>query len=207
MVEQTEELLASIPFSTVFHNSMDPVLLVSKGRFIECNQAAITIMKASTREDIIGRRPTDLSPEYQPDGELSRDKAGRAAGEATQSSTHRFEWVHQDMNGEALWVEVTLTKTQGYTSSPLVVTWRDLAQARKAEEELRASRELLTRTFQSLTDALFIMDEKGRILACNSAASDIFGYSREEMLGQRTTFLHVDRTAGQRLPKVPPSRH
>jgi PAS domain S-box-containing protein len=192
-------VIASIPFYPVFQNSMDPVLLYSKGRFIDCNQAAIEIMKASTKEAVIGRHPGDLSPEYQPDGELSRQKADRTIEAAIQSANHRFEWVYQDMEGGELWVEVTLIRIEAASSTSFIVTWRDLSPTRKAEEALKASQKLLQRTFRSLTDALFIMDEKGRILVCNSAASDIFGYSREEMLGQRTTFLHVDRTAMQRF--------
>jgi PAS domain S-box-containing protein len=103
------------------------------------------------------------------------------------------------MNGDELWVEVTVTRTEEDISSPFIVTWRDVAPAREAEEALKTSRELLERTFESLTDALFIMDDKGRVLSCNSSASDIFGYSRDEMLGQRTTFLHVDRASVQRF--------
>lgn len=190
---------ASIPFPSVFQNSMDPVLLLNEGRFTDCNRPAVEIMKASAKEEIIGRHPSELSPEYQPDGELSREKADRMIEAAHLSANHRFEWVHRDMEGGELWVETTLIRIDDDISSLIVVTWRDLASARKAEEALKASQTLLERTFQSLTDALFIMDEKGRILACNSAASDTFGYSREEMLGQRTTFLHVDRNAMQRF--------
>lgn len=191
--------MESIQFPPFFKNSMDPVLLLHEGRFVDCNQPALDIMKASTKEEIIGRHPAELSPEYQPDGEPSRQKADRIVETALHSSNHRFEWLHQDVEGGQLWVEATLIRTDDDVSSPIIVTWRDLAPARKAQEELKASQQLLERTFQSLTDALFIMDEKGRILACNSAASDIFGYSRGEMLGQRTTFLHVDRTAMQRF--------
>lgn len=198
-MEQSENLVESIPFSPLFENSMDPVFLVREGRFIDCNEAALTILKATSKEDVIGRHPGELSPDYQPDGEVSQEKADRLINAPAGAAAHRFEWAHKDMNGHELWVEVTSIRMGSDASSPMVVTWRDLAPARKAEEELRASRELLARTFQSLTDALFIMDEKGRILVCNSAASDMFGYSRDEMLGQRTTFLHVDRKAMQRF--------
>jgi PAS domain S-box-containing protein len=52
--------------------------------------------------------------------------------------------------------------------------------------------QLLEKTFASLREAVFIIDaESTRILNCNPAASQIFGYKKEEMLGQTTTFLHV----------------
>jgi hypothetical protein len=47
-----------------------------------------------------------------------------------------------------------------------------------------------------LCDAVFILDsDTVEILDCNPAASDVFGYSRGEMLGRTTTFLHVDEAA------------
>lgn len=58
------------------------------------------------------------------------------------------------------------------------------------------SQELLEKTFASLRDALFIIDaDTVKIIDCNPAASQIFGYSRAEILGQTTAFLHVDEAA------------
>lgn len=191
--------IESIPFDSVFQNAMDPMFLLHGNRFIDCNLAALKMMKAPTKEKILGRHPGDFSPEFQPDGDPSEQKADRMAEVAFQSGHHRFEWVHRDLDGGELWVETTLVRTDMAEGSSFVMTWRDLSPTRKAEEALKTSKQLLERTFRSLTDALFIMDEKGRILVCNSAASEIFGYGREEMLGQRTSFLHVDRTAMQRF--------
>ncbi len=67
---------------------------------------------------------------------------------------------------------------------------------RRAEQALKASRHLLRRTFDSLEEAVFIIDrETVKIIDCNTAASAMFGYSREEMLGRTTDFLHVDAAA------------
>jgi len=54
--------------------------------------------------------------------------------------------------------------------------------------------DLLQKTFNSITDAIFILDAEipPRIIDCNRAASTIFGYAKEEMIDKTTTFLHVD---------------
>jgi|GEM_PF-6697206 len=50
--------------------------------------------------------------------------------------------------------------------------------------ELQESQQLLESTFSSLHDAVFILDEDtGLIIDCNRAASELFGYSREEFIG------------------------
>ena len=57
----------------------------------------------------------------------------------------------------------------------------------------KSSLQLLEKTFASLRAVVFIIDAKNtRILDCNPAASQIFGYRKEEILGRETAFLHVD---------------
>ncbi|MFX1393861.1 MAG: nitrogen regulation protein NR(II) [Promethearchaeota archaeon] len=59
--------------------------------------------------------------------------------------------------------------------------------------DLNESKQLLEKTLYSLHDAVFILDAKTvEILECNPAATEIFGYSKEEMIGHTTAFLHVN---------------
>jgi len=60
------------------------------------------------------------------------------------------------------------------------------------EKAVRESHRLLKSTFDSMLDAVFIIDFKTTaIMDCNAAATKIFEYRREEMLGRTTEFLHV----------------
>jgi two-component system cell cycle sensor histidine kinase/response regulator CckA len=62
----------------------------------------------------------------------------------------------------------------------------------RVEEALMKSKQLLEKTFANLHDAIFIVDyQTGKIVDCNTAATKIFGYKREEILGQTTDLLHV----------------
>ncbi len=72
---------------------------------------------------------------------------------------------------------------------------RNVTKRREAEEAFRKSQQLLQKTFASLRDAAFIIDLDMRVLDCNPAATEIFGYKREEMLGKSIDLLHVDRAA------------
>jgi len=63
-----------------------------------------------------------------------------------------------------------------------------------AEKAVRESHRLLKSTFDGMLDAIFIIDFKTTVIIdCNAAATKIFGYHREEMLGRTTEFLHVDK--------------
>jgi PAS domain S-box-containing protein len=73
---------------------------------------------------------------------------------------------------------------------------RDITERKQAEEQLRKSQQLLAKTFSSLREAVFIIAaDTVEIIDCNPAASEIFGYRREEMLGRQTAFLHIDEAA------------
>jgi len=68
---------------------------------------------------------------------------------------------------------------------------------------LRKSMELFEKTFKSQIDAIFILDAgiPPKIIDCNPAAENIFGYSRSEMLNQTTQFLHLSQGAMQEFQR------
>ncbi len=74
---------------------------------------------------------------------------------------------------------------------------RDITERKQAEEALQASKELFEKTFVSQRDAIFLLDaiNPPTILDCNPAATEVFGYTRQEMVGRTMDFLHVDETA------------
>ncbi len=55
---------------------------------------------------------------------------------------------------------------------------------------LRKSEQLFKKTFSCLADAIFIIDAHTmKIMNCNPAATNIFGYSKQEMVGRNALFL------------------
>jgi len=77
---------------------------------------------------------------------------------------------------------------------------QDITDRKRAEEALRTSQELLNKTFASLLDALLIVSAADRsIQDCNPATRQLFGFSREELLGRSTRILHVDDVSYEEL--------
>ena len=110
-----------------------------------------------------------------------------------------FRILHPD--GSVRWLQVRgLTTFTGEPSNRrperAAGVVLDITERRQMEESARHFRQMLERTFASLPDALFIVDAvTAQILDCNPAACETFGYSRQEMLGRDTLFLHLDEPA------------
>ncbi|MEX2478995.1 MAG: PAS domain S-box protein [Gracilimonas sp.] len=74
-------------------------------------------------------------------------------------------------------------------------TVQDITEMKKSQEEIRESRELLKKTFESLYESVIILDHPSRTIAsCNPITYDLFGYSEDELIGRSTKMLHVDES-------------
>ena len=59
---------------------------------------------------------------------------------------------------------------------------------------LKTEKEINKVILDSIGEAVIIVDASGRtIVNCNSATERVFGYSKEELIGQNTSILHVNR--------------
>ena len=64
----------------------------------------------------------------------------------------------------------------------------DISERKRTEQELRESKNLFEKVFESQRDALFILDASvpAKISDCNPAAAEVFGCNRQEMTGITT---------------------
>jgi PAS domain-containing protein len=70
-----ERLTGSDRFRTLFENSADAQFLSEGDVFVDCNNAALKMMGCSQKADILGHHPHEFSPNTQPNGQASLDKA------------------------------------------------------------------------------------------------------------------------------------
>jgi len=107
--------------------------------------------------------------------------------------TVRWEWYSFKNQKTYDLVDTPLKNVDGSISK--LEIFRDITERKRAEEALKKSRDLLEKIFLSLDSAMFILGNKvpSNIIDCNPAATRIFGYEKDEVVGKTTEFLHASR--------------
>ncbi|MCA9617592.1 MAG: PAS domain S-box protein [Myxococcales bacterium] len=126
-------------YHAVFEMAPDPTFILEGHQFVECNRAAVTMLGYPDAASLLDAHPSELSPERQPDGECSREKAERMMDIADREGVHRFEWVHKRHDGSTFFTEVTLSVMRYDGRTVLLAVWRDISDRKAAETKLRDS--------------------------------------------------------------------
>ncbi len=191
--KRTEEALKESEhhFRSIFNNSAIGISLLNKDwEWVDCNPE-LCKMLGYTNEELRGKTPAIVSdPEYV-------DENVKFFEELKEGKRDSYEmekrYIRKD--GTPFWgrLNVSLFKSKIDTSHYIIGMLEDITERKRAEEALLESEELLTKTLNSLLDAVLIVDAKSiTIKECNPAAEKIFGYSREELIGRSTSLLHVN---------------
>ena len=98
---------------------------------IECNEAAAKLFDLNSKDEFL-ERFFELSPEFQPDGRATVEKAEAMMKEAFETGHTSFEWMHVKLNGEPVPVEVSLTRVNWRGEDNLIAFVRDLRDIQNA---------------------------------------------------------------------------
>ncbi len=187
-------------FRSLFLKSADAFSLLKSGVFVDCNDAAIYFFGFKKREELLGKNPWELSPEYQPDGAKSYEKARKVITKTIDEGNQRFEWRHKKKNGEEVDAEVVLTLIFFKGEEVLHVSLRDITERKKMEKNLRESEGRYRLLVENINDLVIKMDTQGRFLFVSPSYCRLFGKTQEELLNK--TFLPLvhpeDRDATER---------
>jgi len=109
-------------------------------RFTSGNLATVNIFKLKDEKEFISLAPWQVSPEYQPDGQLSSEKAIKMINKAMQEGANFFEWTHKRYKGENFPATVLLTRMKIGGKNLLQAIVRDVSEYKRAEQILEDAR-------------------------------------------------------------------
>jgi PAS domain S-box-containing protein len=165
-------------------------MLDADGRIITWNGGAEQI-EGYRASEVMGRHVSFLYP----GGDARAGKPERDL--LTAAARGRFEeesWrVRND--GSRFWAHVAVNAIRDETGELLgfVKLIRDLSEQRRAQDELRRSEERFHSAMESAPNAMIMVNRGGRIEMLNLQAEVVFGYSRDELLGEPIEMLIPER--------------
>jgi PAS domain S-box-containing protein len=133
-----------------------------------------------SREEVIGKSPRFLQGPKTQRAELVRIDAALKKRQPV-----RAELINYSKTGEEFWIEldiVPIANERGWFTHWVAVE-RDITQRKLAEQALIDSEQRHVALFETAPVPMWVVDtHTGRFLIVNSAASQAYGYSVEEML-------------------------
>lgn len=190
-------------FQLLFERSADAILLLDPKNtvFVDCNDAAVAMMRGANKEQLLAVHPAALSAEVQADGRPSLATTAEMIALALQHGSHRFEWVARRFTGEEFPVEVVLTPIQSGDQPLIATVCREITERKKVEAEIRDLNASLARRVEERTaelaasearartlvehapEAIVVFDgDTGQFRVCNGNAVQLYGLAGDELL-------------------------
>ncbi|MBU1775589.1 MAG: PAS domain S-box protein, partial [Gammaproteobacteria bacterium] len=180
-------------YRQLFESSRDALMVLEppSWRFTDANQATLQMFGAASTVEFTALGPWAVSPERQPDGRSSAEKAQEMIAAAMREGSHFFEWEHQRLDGEPFAAEVLLSRMEMDGRISLKATVRDITQRKREQQALAESRILLSTIFDSVQDGIVLMDASTRqFRMSNTSAQRMLGYSSDEILELGVEDIH-----------------
>jgi PAS domain S-box-containing protein len=156
-------------FESLLERSADAILVFEVHNLqtivlVNCNEAAVQLVGANNKEEVLRMRPEDFSPPLQPDGSSSAEKTAKIIALVQKQNTYRFEWMMRRLDGIEVPTDVSATAVLMGGKRFHVVISRDISERKKAERDLLELNQSLERRVAERTAALTTSEERFRAL-------------------------------------------
>ncbi len=175
-------------FQRLFELSYDAHMLQDERGFLDCNDACARMLGLSNRETLLSGRPEDFSPEFQPCGRPSAEKASAMMQIAFDQGSHRFEWLCVRTDGAHIHLDILLSRIMLSGKPVLHAMARDITDRKKAESTSEENRRRLRAIVNHLPEMLWMKDLQGRFLLVNQTFATSCGRAVAEDVVGATDF-------------------
>jgi len=168
------------------------VVLDRDARILYFN-AACERMTGYRADELLGRSVWELIPEEQHESVGAVHESLQTTG---STSYHENEWLTRDGRRRLIaWSNAALRDESGAIVRGLG-TGIDVTELRSSQREQREAELRLAAIVHSAMDAIVTLDEDQCIAVFNAAAEEMFGHSRDDVLGKSHLVLLPERFRG-----------
>jgi PAS domain S-box-containing protein len=170
-------------YRTIFDTAHDAIYLLNdRYEFVDCNKEALDMFQC-TKEQIIGKKPIDVSPDFQ-FGEVKSEMLSIEKMNQTKNGKPQFfEWLHTNLKKDKLFfTEVSLNRLVISGEIFLLAIIRDISKRKKAENTLTESEKKYRRLTENSPNITYIYSVNRGALYWSSKVKDILGFDSENLL-------------------------
>jgi PAS domain S-box-containing protein len=177
------------------------------GQIVFANTAAERIL-GMTRDQLCGR--TSLDPGWRAVREDGSEFPGTEHPSTVALRTGRevrnvVMGIADARDGSRKWISIDAVPRflpGAATPVDVMVTFDDIAERKRAVEEVIAQREYLRTILLTTADGFWILDTEGRLREINETYSRMLGYSREELLGKYVADFNAVEDAAETTARM-----
>jgi|GEM_PF-2149902 len=146
-------------------------------------------MTGYTLEEAIGRKAFDL---FLPVGD--EDKLRSMTNRRLQGISESYELLLKRKDGSTFWSRIAATPIRN-SSGEVVATLgavTDISENRKAHDELKRQKEFLSLVIDTNPSLIYAKDLEKRFVLVNQALADLYGMTKEQMIGKTVSDIYSD---------------
>jgi PAS domain S-box-containing protein len=175
-------------FRVLANSASDAIIFLdSRGKIIFWNLGAQKMYGYEYKE-MLGKTPESIMP---PGFFGKHDRPFMQKENDFSDQTVDSFGLHK--NGLRFPVEISLSSGKAGSALFYCAIVRDITGRKKVEEALRESEERFRVLAESLPEGIIAVDAQGSIVFWNTGAQNLFGYTRNEVLGKPSTVLIPER--------------
>ena len=168
-------------FEAVLEQALDAVVSINAKNEVVFFNAAAEKLWGYSRKEVLGHNVKMLVPSDIQGRHDSFIERNRSSGNDVIVGTSRDVLMYR-RDGSPVWVNLALNKVTEGKSTTYTAFVRDITAERDA-------REIINQTLEQALDAVVTIDDQNTVTFANKAAENLWGYSREEMLGNNVKML------------------
>ena len=150
-----------------------------EGKLLDCNKETLKILGFSEKKEYF-EHFFEVSPEYQPNGDSSRDAMQQYTKQAIKTGYVRYEWMACTAKGEPLPLDAIIVRVPWKDSWRLATYARDLREIKAKEALLRETEERHRLMLDTMAFACMFFETVGEPVDCNQRAVGLFGCKNKE---------------------------
>ncbi|MEW5722666.1 MAG: PAS domain S-box protein [Thermodesulfobacteriota bacterium] len=187
-------------FQSIIERSSDSTSVLDSEGTIIYQSPSIKRLLGYEPEEMVGQNPFTFIHPDDMEKVLTLFNEGKKCPGVVGKFEYRFR--HKDGSWRVL-EAIGTNLLHDELIGGLVINYRDITDRKRAEEALRTSNEKFEKIFNSQLEAILILDKNipPHILDCHPAMTQIFGHTKEDILGQTVELLHVNERTMKELQK------